>query len=69
MNGNTKHQEPMNLDELFMLSYNFHEPVGIRLKVQHEQRTVTGVVEEMEDAQVMLAGQWYQHQDITGVIL
>ncbi|MFC5532267.1 hypothetical protein [Cohnella yongneupensis] len=54
------------LPELFMLSLNFQEPIGI-LVGGEKPYTVTGIVESFDDLSVKLEGKWIQLSDVLGV--
>lgn len=54
------------LPELFALSLNFNEPIGILVR-SPEPHTITGIVEDIEDEAVCLDGRWISLDDVLGV--
>lgn len=54
------------LPELFMLSLNFQEPIGI-LVGGEKPYTVTGIVESVDDQSIKLEGRCIQLIDVLGV--
>lgn len=48
------------MEELLTLSCNFSEPIGLIVGDQH----ITGIVEEIDDDRVRLAGAWYPLKEV-----
>jgi len=49
------------MEELCTLSRNFNEPIKLRI----DGRIVTGIVEDLDDDHVKLAGKWYPLAQVT----
>ncbi|RED54816.1 hypothetical protein [Cohnella lupini] len=49
------------MEELLTLSYNFGEPIDVLINGHN----VTGIVEDLDEQQVKLSGEWYQLRDVT----